>query len=90
MQGEGYVILGVIIIAIILISVAIKRKSIMIINFVLRGVLGTVGMYLINQTLLRQGMEYSIGINPLTVLTSAGLGFPGMLLLYGIKIYSVW
>lgn len=89
MQIEGFVILGVIIIAIVLLFIAIKRKSVIIINFVLRGVLGTIAIYLINQTLLWQGMQFSIGINPLTVLTSAGLGFPGILLLYGIKIYSV-
>ena len=89
MKSEGFVILGVIIIAIVLLFIAIKRKSVIIINFVLRGVLGTIAIYLINQTLLWQGMEFSIGINPLTVLTSAGLGFPGILLLYGIKIYSV-
>ena len=89
MQSEGFVILGVIIVAIVLLFIAIKRKSVVIINFVLRGVLGTIAIYLINQTLLWQGIKFSIGINPLTVLTSASLGFPGILLLYGIKIYSV-
>ena len=88
MQNEGFVILGVIIISIILLFFAIRRKSVLIINFVLRGVLGTIAIYLVNQTLLWQGVNFSVGINPLTVLTSASLGFPGILLLFGIKLYS--
>lgn len=89
MQGEGVMIASVIVISLILIFAAVKRKSALLINFVLRGILGTIAIYLVNEAILWQGAACNIGINPLTVLTSASLGFPGVLLLYGIKIYSI-
>ncbi len=89
MQGEGMVIAGVVLISLILILIGVKNKSTLIINFVLRGILGTITIYLVNETILWQGQNFAIGINPVTVLTSASLGFPGVLLLYGIKLYSL-
>lgn len=59
-----------------------------VLNLVLRGILGTIGIYLVNQTLLWQNIDCLIGINPYTVLTSATLGFPGLILLYGIRFYN--
>jgi len=31
----------------------------------------------------------AIGINPLTILTSGILGFPGLIMLYGINLYKI-
>ena len=89
MQGEGIVIAGVIVISILLLFVSIRKNSSLIINFVLRGILGTIAIYLTNEALMWQEIGCFVGINPLTVLTSASLGFPGVLLLYGIKLYSI-
>jgi inhibitor of the pro-sigma K processing machinery len=87
MEKEIIMIVGVIICSAILLFVALRKKSEMIMNFVLRGILGTLGMYYVNNFLALQGIYCEVGINPCTVLTSAGLGFPGLLLLYGLKIY---
>ena len=87
MEREGWMIIAVIICAIVLLFVAFRKKSELLMNFVLRGILGTLGMYYVNNVLILQGIPCEVGINPYTVLTSAGLGFPGLLLLYGIKFY---
>lgn len=87
MEKEIIMILGVIICSVILLIIAFRKKSEWIINFVLRGILGTLGIYYVNIFLGMQGIACEVGINPCTVLTSAGLGFPGLILLYGIKFY---
>ena len=89
MEKEGTAIVAVIICAVLLLVVAIRRKSEFIINFVLRGILGTITIYLVNQALLWQNLSCLVGINPYTVLTSATLGFPGVILLYGIQVYTL-
>lgn len=60
-----------------------------ILNFVMRGILGTIAMYFINSVLEGMGISLGVGINAATVLTSGILGFPGLLALYGIGIYKI-
>ncbi len=60
-----------------------------IINFVMRGILGTIAIYFINMALERMGISAGVGINAATVLTSGILGFPGLLALYGIGFYKL-
>lgn len=60
-----------------------------ILNLVMRGILGTIAMYFINIVLERMGVGLDVGINAVTVLTSAILGFPGLLAIYGIGIYKI-
>lgn len=60
-----------------------------IINFVMRGILGTIAIYFINMALERMGISAGVGINAATVLTSEILGFPGLLALYGIGFYKL-
>lgn len=60
-----------------------------IINFVMRGSLGTIAIYFINMALERMGISAGVGINAATVLTSGILGFPGLLALYGIGFYKL-
>nr|WP_296439826.1 pro-sigmaK processing inhibitor BofA family protein [uncultured Acetatifactor sp.] len=59
-----------------------------ILNLIMRAILGTIAMYFVNSLLDSLGMSLGIGINAATVLTSAVLGFPGLLALYGIGIYK--
>lgn len=87
MEQEGWMIVAVIICAVVLLFVALKRNSEWLINFILRGIMGTIGIYIVNQILIMQGINCEVGINPCTVLTSAGLGFPGLILLFGIRLY---
>ena len=108
LEKEGIMIVGVIVCAVVLLFVALRKKSELLMNFVLRGILGTLGIYYVNNFLLSllailisplfiyyinnflalQGIYCEVGINPCTVLASAGLGFPGLILLYGISFYN--
>lgn len=56
-------------------------------NFLLRAVFGMIAIYLVNSFLQGRGVQASVGMNPLSFLTSGILGFPGIALLYGIRIY---
>lgn len=87
MEKEGWMIAAVIICAVVLLFVALKKKSEWLINVILRGIMGTIGIYIVNQILIMQGISCEVGINPCTVLTSAGLGFPGLILLFGLRLY---
>ena len=82
LEKEGLMIVAIIVCAIVLLFVALRRNSEWLINFILRGIMGTIGIYIVNQILIMQG------INPCTVLTSASLGFPGFILLFGIRLYN--
>ena len=68
---------------------AFGRKIEWIINFVLRAVMGTIGIYFLNNFLIIRDISVTVGINPMTVLTSGILGFPGLVVLYGINFFKV-
>ncbi len=67
---------------------AFRRKKEWIINFVFRTVTGTVAIFFVNGFLVSQGIAIAIGINPITILTSGILGFPGLIMLYSINLYK--
>lgn len=66
-----------------------KRKTEWLLNILMRGILGTIAIYFINNTLAGFGISVEVGINPFTVLTSGILGFPGLVALYGIGFYKI-
>ena len=69
---------AIVILAVCLIVLAIGamgRRVEWLVNFVLRAVMGTVGIYAINYLLAARQLQVAVGINPLTVLTSGFLGF---------------
>lgn len=90
MEKEGWAIVGVIIAASVLLTVAVKNHLEWLLNLVLRGILSTIGFYVINQVFLWQDLSCGVGINPYTVCTGAVLGAPGIVLLYGIRLCSVF
>lgn len=53
-------------------------------NFIMRMVLGAVGIAFCNQMLISEGIEAVVGINPISLLTIGSLGISGFALLYGI------
>ena len=65
------------------------RKSAVFISFLLRGILCALVIYFANRGLLSAGYDISVSLNSASLLTCAILGFPGLLLLYGIKIYKL-
>lgn len=68
---------------------AFGRKIEWIINFLLRAVMGTLGIYFLNGFLTARNISVAVGINPMTVLTSGILGFPGLIVLYGINFFKM-
>lgn len=68
---------------------AFGRRIEWVINFVLRAVMGTIAIYFLNNFLLARDISVLVGINPMTVLTSGILGFPGLVVLYGINFFKV-
>ena len=58
-----------------------------LVNFVVRAVIGTALIFFVNQFLNARGIDIRVGMNPVTVVTSGVLGPPGVALLYGISFY---
>ena len=67
----------------------LRRKAEMILNFVVRAILGTMAIYMINLLLESIGLEVAAGIGPINVLTVGSLGTGGLALLYGILFYNM-
>ncbi|MBQ7067435.1 MAG: pro-sigmaK processing inhibitor BofA family protein [Lachnospiraceae bacterium] len=63
-----------------------KNKLEIIMGFIMRGIVGTVTIYGVNQLLFSYGIAQSVGINPLTILTSAVLGIPGVMALFALVL----
>lgn len=74
---------------VLLISAAVRKRREWLLNFLLRGVLGTVVIAFLNLAGSSLGLGILVGINPITVLTCGILGFPGLLALYGIEITRI-
>lgn len=89
MEKLNGMIIILIVCALVLFIVAFGKKIEWMINFVLRAVMGTIGIYFINYFLLSQEISTGVGINPVTVLTSGLLGFPGLIVLYGINFFKL-
>lgn len=60
-----------------------------LLNVILRMILGTIVIYFVNDILIKAGVFLEVGINPVTVLVSGILGFPGIVGLYGLGIYNL-
>ena len=58
-----------------------------LVNFVVRAVIGTALIFFVNQFLNARGIDIRVGMNPVTEVTSGVLGTPGVALLYGISFY---
>lgn len=88
MNNETGILMIVGVCAGVLLIGAMRRRVEWLLNFVLRVVLGTLAIFLINICLEKLGMTSGVGLNPITVLTSGLLGFPGLAMLYGIYFYK--
>jgi len=85
-QNSVWILVGVCIL--ILLLGALKAKMEWIINFVLRTASGALAIYIINFYLLNREIDAAIGLGFASLLTCAVLGFPGLILLYGINFYN--
>ena len=77
------------VLGILLLMLAVKTNSHLILNFILRGIGGSLFIFCVNQWAEMAGYSLSVGLNPGTVLTSTILGFPGVFALYGIGFYKI-
>ena len=75
-------------ITIVFLIALIARKSTIFISFVLRGIICALIIYFANMWVKKTGLNISVSYNSASLLTSGMLGFPGLLLLYGIKFYK--
>ena len=85
-QGAFFIIA---VCGIVLLILAVKTNSHLLLNLVLRSIAGSLFIFAGNQLLDFYGYSVNIGLNPGTVLTTGILGFPGVLLLFSIKFFSV-
>ena len=63
-------------------------KSQGMLYMVLRMMMGTIGVCVVNGILLSLGIESGIGVNVMTLGIIGILGFPGFVLLYGMVFYQ--
>lgn len=66
-----------------------KKGTKIIVNFLIRGIVGFAIIFFVNEFLDGQGISACVGMNPITFLTSGTFGFPGVALLYGITFYQI-
>ena len=69
------IILIIVVCLIALLIGAMRRKVEWLLNFLMRGILGTIAIYFINLAVSSTGISALVGINPATVLTCGVLGF---------------
>jgi len=83
------IILAIIIVAcLVFIGICIIRKrSDLVMDFLLRACVGTAGIYLLDFALTISGYQITVGVNAFTVLSNGLLGLPGFILLYGLAFY---
>lgn len=72
--------------ALILFIIFTKEKLGLLVRFVCRAVVSAALIWGINQVLFLMGIPALVGVNLVTVLTSAILGFPGLCLLYTVSL----
>lgn len=77
------------VLSMVMLILAVKTNSALILNFVIRSIVGSLLIFAVNYWTESVGYSIAVGLNPVSVLTSGILGFPGVILLFGIKIYSM-
>lgn len=74
--------------ALVLFIIACKQKAAWLLTLITRIVVNAICIALINSFCKKAGYPYAVGYNFYTLLTSGILGFPGLILLYGIEIVN--
>ena len=87
-QENVFVIMVGICVLVLLIGV-LKQKAAIVLNLIVRVVVGCVGIILLNDFLQKQGSPVAAGLNPLNLLTIGSLGTSGFALIYGILFYTL-
>lgn len=61
-----------------------KNKKKILVNFIIRAILGVLIIFCTNQILIQQEVPIKVGFNVISFLVSGALGLPGVALLYGV------
>ena len=67
----------------------LKQKAEIFLNFMVRIVVGFIGVYFLNAFLAKQGIDVAVGFNIFSALTLGTLGMGGFALLYGIMFLQL-
>ena len=86
--NDGMTIIVVVCIVLVLFGF-IKTKGKFLVNFVTRMVTGLALIYVINEVLSGYGYTLHVGLNPISAITTGGLGISGIALLYGVMIRKI-
>lgn len=86
MKIEGMIII-VLMCGFLLLIMALKAKSKLLLNLLFRGLVGAVCIILANYGFEFYHIPLQIGLNPLTLLTCIILGFPGLILVFAVNFY---
>ncbi len=65
-----------------------NKLATVVMNFIIRAILGMGLIYFINMYLLPDGNSLNVGLNAVSFLTTGSLGIPGVCLLYGVMFYQ--
>lgn len=88
---ENKILIGIIVTCVLLLVIGVLRHRLeLLVNVLLRMVMGILGIYLLNAFLTSQSILVNVGINETTILTVGLLGLPGFMLVYGIEFYFTW
>ena len=75
--------------ALLLLISFLGKKAEWLLNFALRGIMGTIAIYFINMGVTFLGFNYSGWNQCSKYLTTGILGIPGIVMLYGLSIYEI-
>lgn len=66
-----------------------EGKSHVLMNFLIRAIVGMAIIFFTNDFLASQGINAAVGLNPVSFIASGTMGMPGVALLYGIVFYRM-
>lgn len=89
MEKQNVFIIMIGICGLVLLIGLLKQKAAIVLNVIVRVIVGCVAIILMNDFLQKQGIPVSAGLNPLNLLTIGSLGTSGFALIYAILFYSL-
>lgn len=82
---EGYGMLALLAVLVLVLTIgALKQKAFFLIGFIIRMTCGVAMIVLVNSVLSYYQVSTLVGVNAISLLTSAILGIPGVCVLYAI------
>ncbi len=81
----GIVMIGAACLLVLLVA-AMRSRTQILLNFILRAVLGLLIIYFVDSFLDGRGIPVHVGLGAVSLVMSGLLGAPGVLLLYGIGV----